>query len=78
MRDTGGPWIGEDGHRKRRQDHPDHPNIDHIVPLEVDRGLAFELDNLQLLHRSCHMSAKQRRDRRGRRGGKKMQRDDDW
>lgn len=74
VRDTGGPWIDDNGNVRRRQDHPDHPNVDHIIPLDVDVGLAFDIDNLRTLHAHCHQTAGQRQERRGNR----MKRDDGW
>lgn len=74
VRDTGGPWTDEDGNTRRRQDHPEHPNVDHIIPLDVDEGLAFEIDNLRTLHAVCHQTVGQREERRG----KRLKRDDGW
>ena len=33
---------------------PDYYECDHIRPLDEDEGLAFDIDNLQTLHRKCH------------------------
>ena len=39
--------------------------VDHIVPLSKDDTKAFDLDNLQTLHKSCHDGAKKEQDHRG-------------
>ena len=33
---------------------PDYYECNHIVPLDEDLGLAFDIDNLECLHRACH------------------------
>lgn len=55
------------------RNHPHKGICDHIVPLSKDLGLAFEIDNLQTLHKACHDRHKQGQDK-----GKRMQRDDGW
>lgn len=71
--DPRGPWTDRDGATKRRQDHPFYPNVDHITPLDADLGLAFDIDNLRLLHAICHQTVGQRESR-----GVRLQRNDGW
>lgn len=68
-----GPWRDDSGALRRRQDHPYYAQVDHIVSLDDDLGLAFEIDNLRTLHAICHQTVGQRQSR-----GVRMQRDDGW
>lgn len=52
--------------------HKHYYECNHIVPLDDDLGLAFELDNLECLHRECH------RTKTTQQQTKRMQRDDGW
>ena len=51
---------------------PYYYECDHIIPLDEDEGLAFELDNLQCLHRKCH------RHKTTAQQSNRMRRDDGW
>ena len=53
--------------------HPLKGVTDHIVPLSEDIDRAFDLANLQTMHKRCHDISKTRVQRSNR-----MQRDDGW
>lgn len=52
--------------------HPLYFECDHIIGLDQDEGLAFELDNVQTLHKKCH------RVKTTVQQSNRLQRDDGW
>lgn len=55
------------------RDSPSSAEVDHKTPHKGRRSVFFDPDNLQLLCKSCHSSAKAIQER-----GQRMQRSDGW